>query len=106
GVISPADWGNVPRAGAHAPPPGHGDRARRARTRRGTAVYVACSTLCFSKLPLEDALHTIREMQFQKADLAIHDPGPHLTPAEVAADLGRVPTRLKAAHLPLAAFEL
>jgi sugar phosphate isomerase/epimerase len=69
-------------------------------------VYVACSTLCFSQLPLEDALRTIREMQFPKADLAIHDPGPHITPAEVAADLGRVATRLKAANLPLAAFHV
>lgn len=74
--------------------------------RGGTAVYVACSTLCFSKLPLEDALRTIREMHFPKADLAIHDPGPHLTPAEVAADLGRAATRLKAANLPLAAFHV
>lgn len=69
-------------------------------------MYVACSTLCFSRLSLEDALRTIREMHFQKADLAIHDPGPHLTPAEVAADLGRVATRLKAANLPLAAFHV
>jgi len=67
-------------------------------------VYVACSTLCFSKLSLEDALRTIREMRFAKADLAIHDAGPHLTPAEVAADPARVATRLKAANLPLAAF--
>jgi len=69
-------------------------------------VYVACSTLCFSALPLEDALRTIREMQFPKADLAIHDPGPHLTPAEVAADITRVATRLKAANLSLAAFHV
>jgi sugar phosphate isomerase/epimerase len=69
-------------------------------------VYVACSTLCFSTLTLEDALRTIRELHFPKADLAIHDPGPHLTPAEVAADVGKVAQRLKAANLPLAAFHL
>jgi sugar phosphate isomerase/epimerase len=69
-------------------------------------VYVACSTLCFSKLPLEDALRTVREMQFTKADLAIHDEGPHLTPAEVAADVARVAQRLKTANLPLAAIHL
>lgn len=67
-------------------------------------MYVACSTLCFSKLSLEDALRTIREMHFQKADLAIHAGGPHLTPADVTADLGRYAQRLKAANLPLAAF--
>jgi sugar phosphate isomerase/epimerase len=69
-------------------------------------VYVACSTLSFSKLSLEDALRTIREMRFTKADLAIHDDGPHLTPAEVAADGTRAAQRLKAANLPCAAFHL
>jgi sugar phosphate isomerase/epimerase len=67
-------------------------------------VYVACSTLCFAKVSLENALQTIREMHFQKADLAIQARGPHLTPAEVAADLGRTAQRLKAANLPVAAF--
>ncbi len=70
------------------------------------AVYVACSTLCFSKLPLDEALRTIREMRFAKADLAVHASGPHLTPAEVAADSGRITQRLKAANLPLAAIHL
>jgi sugar phosphate isomerase/epimerase len=69
-------------------------------------VYVACSTLSFSKLSLEDALRTVREMRFTKADLAIHDDGPHLTPAEVAADVTRTAQRLKAANLPLAAIHL
>jgi sugar phosphate isomerase/epimerase len=69
-------------------------------------VYVACSTLCFSKLSLEEALRTIRELQFPKADLAIHDPGPHLSPAEVATDVSRVAQRLKASNLPVAAFHL
>ncbi len=69
-------------------------------------MYVACSTLSFSKLSLEDALRTIREMRFTKADLAIHAVGPHLTPAEVAADPGRAAQVLKAANLPLAAINL
>jgi sugar phosphate isomerase/epimerase len=69
-------------------------------------VYVACATLSFTKLSLEDALRTIREMRFTKADLAIHDDGPHLTPAEVVADPARAATRLKAANLPCAAFHL
>ena len=69
-------------------------------------MYVSCSTLCFSRLSLEDALRTIREMHFPKADLAIHDPGPHLTPAEVAGDVGRVAQRLKTANLALAAFHV
>lgn len=69
-------------------------------------MYVACSTLSFSHLPLEAALQAIREMQFTKADLAIHDAGPHLTPAEVAVDVARVAQRLKATNLPLAAFHV
>jgi sugar phosphate isomerase/epimerase len=67
-------------------------------------VYVACSTLSFSKLTLEDALRTAREMRFTKADLAIHDDGKHLTPAEVLADPAKCATRLKVANMPLAAF--
>ena len=70
-------------------------------------MYVACSTLSFSKVSLEDALRTVREMRFTKADLAIHDDGPHLTPVEVATDhrTHRF-QRLKTANLPLAAIHL
>ncbi len=69
-------------------------------------MYVACSTLCFGKLSLEDALQTIREMRFAKADLAIHADGPHLTPVEVTADPGRAALILKTANIPLAAIHL
>lgn len=69
-------------------------------------MYVACSTLSFSKLTLEEALRTIREMRFTKADLAIHDDGPHLTPEEVATDVMRIAQRLKTANLPFAAFHV
>lgn len=92
----------TPRSGAR----GVGGAHAVVRGAGGYAVYVACSTLCFSRLSLEDALRTIREMHFSKADLAIHDPGPHLTPAEVTADPGRVAQKLKAANLPLAAFHV
>ncbi|MBX9622324.1 MAG: sugar phosphate isomerase/epimerase [Gemmataceae bacterium] len=66
-------------------------------------MYVACSTLGFAGRPLDEALRSIREMQFPKADLAVHADGPHVTPAEVAADPGKVAQRLKAAGVPLAA---
>ena len=69
-------------------------------------MYVACSTLCFGKLPLDEALRVIREMHFAKADLALHEPGPHLRPSEVAADVTRVAQKLKTANLPFAAFHL
>jgi sugar phosphate isomerase/epimerase len=55
---------------------------------------------------LEDALQTIREMHFAKADLAIHAEGPHLTPTELVQEPNRVAQRLKAANLPLAAIHL
>ena len=69
-------------------------------------MYVACSTLCFAGRPLEDALQAIREMHFPKADLAVHADGPHLTPAEVAVDPGKVAQRLRTANQPLAAFHV
>ena len=72
----------------------------------GHAVYVACSTLCFSRHSLDDALQSIREMHFAKADLAAHAAGSHLTPADLCADNGRLAQRLKAANLPLAAIHL
>jgi sugar phosphate isomerase/epimerase len=47
-------------------------------------VFVACSTLCFSKEPLESALRHIAELEFNKIDLAIVEDSPHLRPSEVA----------------------
>jgi len=69
-------------------------------------VYVACSTLCSSKLPLEDALRVIREMRFAKAEPG--HPRPRAAPdaREVAADVSKVAQRLKTANLPLAAFHV
>lgn len=67
-------------------------------------MLVACSNLCFSHLSLSEALGAMREMQFAQADLSVHEAGPHLTPSEVQADVGRVAQRLKAANLPVAAL--
>lgn len=69
-------------------------------------MYVVCSTLCFGRLKLDDALRHIREMHFAKADLAIHHDGPHLTPAEVAADPVKVAQRLRTSNLGFAGFHL
>ncbi|MFO0949439.1 MAG: sugar phosphate isomerase/epimerase [Planctomycetota bacterium] len=41
---------------------------------------VACSTLSFTREPLEQALRRIAEMEFSKVDLAVTENGPHLTP--------------------------
>jgi sugar phosphate isomerase/epimerase len=47
-------------------------------------VFVSCSTLCFSKEPLESALRHIAELEFNKIDLAIVEDSPHLRPSDVA----------------------
>jgi sugar phosphate isomerase/epimerase len=58
-------------------------------------VYVACSTLCFAKHPLEQALRHIAELHFSKMDVAIHAGGPHLRPSDVAADVTLAAQRLR-----------
>lgn len=53
------------------------------------AVNVACSTLCFNRLPLDRALKTMEELAFSKVDATISPNSPHMTPADVAADPAR-----------------
>ena len=47
-------------------------------------MFVACSTQCFTKEPLESALRHIAELEFDKIELAIDEGGTHLRPSEVA----------------------
>lgn len=56
---------------------------------------VACSTLCFSREPLAQALRHIAEMEFAKVDLAVGENGAHLTGAEVLNDLPGVLQRIR-----------
>jgi sugar phosphate isomerase/epimerase len=58
-------------------------------------VYVACSTLCFARYPLERALRVIGELEFSKLDVAIHERGPHLRPSEVVADVSLAAQRIR-----------
>ncbi len=58
-------------------------------------MYVACSTLCFARFPLERALRVIGELEFSKLDVAIHERGPHLKPSEVAADVALAAQRIR-----------
>jgi sugar phosphate isomerase/epimerase len=58
-------------------------------------VYVACSTLCFARYPLERALRVIGELEFSKLDVAIHERGPHLRPSEVADDVPLAAQRIR-----------
>jgi sugar phosphate isomerase/epimerase len=61
----------------------------------GIPVYVACSTLCFGRYPLERALRIIDELEFNKLDVAIDESGPHLKPSEVAADVSLAAQRIR-----------
>jgi sugar phosphate isomerase/epimerase len=58
-------------------------------------VYVACSTSCFGKYPLDQALRIIAELEFNKIDVAIHDGSRHLRPADVAEDVPAAAQRLR-----------
>jgi sugar phosphate isomerase/epimerase len=49
-------------------------------------MFVACSTLCFSREPLESALRHIAELEFSKIDLALVEGSPHLRPSEAGPD--------------------
>lgn len=59
------------------------------------AVYVACSTLCFARYPLERALRIIAELEFSKVDVAIQEKGNHLKPSEVVRDIGLAAQRIR-----------
>lgn len=58
-------------------------------------MFVACSTLCFARHSLEDALRIISELEFNKFEAALHEGGRQLRPSEIAADLGRAAARLR-----------
>ncbi len=69
-------------------------------------MYIACSSLCFGKYPLDRALRTMHELQFQKVDLALHEHGPHLRPSEIALDVNRFVQKLRITGLSFAAFHV
>lgn len=58
-------------------------------------MYVACSTQCFTRLPLDRALRLIGELEFSKLDVAIHEDGPHLRPSEVVQDIAAAAQRIR-----------
>lgn len=57
-------------------------------------MFVACHTLCYSKQPLDLALRRIKDLEFQKVDLAIVEGGQHLAPSEVAENVESASQRL------------
>src|SRR5262249_21277765 len=87
-------------AGKYRDTPGH-------QARKEGDVFVACSTLCFGKYSLDQAVRIIGELRFAKVDLAVHEELHHLKPTEVAADVSRISHRLKSiCPLGLAAFHV
>ena len=58
-------------------------------------MYVACSTLCFSKFPLELALRHMADLEFHKVDLEVVESGGHLRPSEIAENLDAAMARLR-----------
>jgi sugar phosphate isomerase/epimerase len=58
-------------------------------------MYVACSTQCFARLPLDRALRLMAELEFSKVDVAITEHGSHLKPSEVAQDIAAAGLRIR-----------
>lgn len=70
-------------------------------------MFVSCSTLCFTREPLESALRHIVELEFTKVELAIHENGPHLRPSDVAESADAALHRLRSGpSLACSAFDL
>ncbi len=70
-------------------------------------MFVACSTHCFARHPLDRALRIINELEFSKVDIAIHEQGTHLKPSEVFADIPRAAQRIRIGpSLSPAAFDI
>jgi sugar phosphate isomerase/epimerase len=58
-------------------------------------VYVACSTRCYARYPLDLALRTIGELEFNKLDVVITSKGPHLKPSDVSTDVSLAAQRIR-----------
>jgi sugar phosphate isomerase/epimerase len=58
-------------------------------------VFVACSTLCFSRLSLEAALDVLSELEFSKFEAALSEQNNQLRASDVASDIGRAAARLR-----------
>ncbi len=70
-------------------------------------MFVACSTLCFARYPLDRALRIIGELEFSKLDVAIHESGPHLRPSQVVADVAAAAQMIRIGpRLTPAAFDV
>ncbi len=70
-------------------------------------MFVSCSTQCFARYSLEDALLAIAALEFSKVDVAIRSGSHQLSPQEVVEDTNKVMRRLKlTSNLIPAAFSV
>ena len=70
-------------------------------------MYVTCSTLCYGRTTLDNALKSIAELQFGKYDLSISEKSKHIRPSEITGDLNGTVNRLRNGQgLTPAAFNL
>jgi sugar phosphate isomerase/epimerase len=58
-------------------------------------MFIACSTLCFARMPLEQALRLMAELEFSKVDVAIHEDCHHLKPSEVVPDIAQAALKIR-----------
>ncbi len=58
-------------------------------------MFVACSTLCFSRKTLDASIRQIAELEFNKYELALIESGQHLRPSDVAQQFEVVLQRLR-----------
>lgn len=58
-------------------------------------MFVACSTACFARLPLDRALRLMAELEFSKVDVAVSNQGAHLTLTEVLHDVVAAALRIR-----------
>jgi sugar phosphate isomerase/epimerase len=58
-------------------------------------MFVACSTSCFARLPIDSALRLMAELGFGKVDVAITEQGSHLKPSEVVKDISEAALRIR-----------
>jgi sugar phosphate isomerase/epimerase len=58
-------------------------------------MFVACSTLCFSKEPLESALRHMADLEFHRVDLMFAESGGQIRPSEVADNAEAAHQRLR-----------
>src|SRR6476660_3948017 len=70
-------------------------RNRRSFALKEGTMFIACSTLCFARLPLEQALRLMAELEFSKVDVAISENGHHLKPSEVVQDIAQAALRIR-----------